>query len=193
MRHFVSRSSAVRACRFVSSGLKDASRQRRRRSPSAILDPGRVAPAFEAVAVMRERLVQSNQGTRFGSGATGGGELGGTVSLAVLRGAPEFADPGASDDAHGMTMLAAAIPGAAVESWGPLGCLARVVGKAGESDAHVSDADPSEYDGADLAEGEFAAWWCRARCGPALVLGANPQSDEGVAPASSRLGDALCR
>src|SRR5271165_2275020 len=102
----------------------------------------------------RNDLFNRNQGTLFGSGDPGGGPvLGGIVGLAVLPGAPEHADPGPCKDAHGMDVLAAAIPGAGVDAGGPAGGMARIVCKAGNGRAQVLVAGRSKHDAAALAGG----------------------------------------
>ena len=99
--HPVSTSPATGGSRVVTSGLKDAVRRRSRRSPLAILDPSRAATRLGFVAGTKERPLQPNQGTWFGSDdACGPGVASWVVEFAVLPGSPEDAYPGAGQDTH---------------------------------------------------------------------------------------------
>ncbi len=143
MRHPVSTSLAFEACRVAAPGLKDASRWRSRRSPLAILDPGRAAPAWGHMAGTKERPFQPNQGTLFGSGDTGRSlVLGGIVTGAVLPGAPKHAHPGPRQDAGGVGVLVPPLSGAGVDVGGSAGGMARVVREAGDGLAQGSCCTP---------------------------------------------------
>ena len=70
----------------------------------------------------------------------------GLVGLLVAPGAPEDAQPGASEDADGVGMVAAASPSALVDGRGPGRGVARVVGEAGECASQAMVAGPAEED-----------------------------------------------
>jgi len=83
----------------------------------------------------------------------GAGVLIGVVCVSRLPCLPEHADPGTSEDAYGMWMFTSALSGAAVDCAGPVGCMARVIGEAGDGESQVLVACPSEDDASAFAGG----------------------------------------
>jgi len=148
----VSTSLALGVLRVVASGLKDASRRRSRRSPSAILDPGRPNPAGGVCGRDEGTGVEPNQGTFVASGeADGAGVAGGVVGLTVLPSAPQHAHPGSCEDADGVGVLASTPACLGVDGIGPCGSMAGVVGEAGDGCPQIFVARSSEHDAAAFA------------------------------------------
>ena len=75
----------------------------------------------------------------------------GFVGFSGLPATPEDAEPGASEDADSVRMIAAAISGASVDVSGPRRAVARVVGEADDGLAKTLVARPAEGDAALLA------------------------------------------
>src|SRR5215218_884073 len=79
--------------------------------------------------------------------------LGGVVGGVVLPDAPDDADPGASQDAHGLGVSAGALEGLGVGAGRPWGGVAGVVGEVDDGVAQLLVARPAEPDATAGARG----------------------------------------
>lgn len=82
-----------------------------------------------------------------------GAVVGDVAGKSVLPAAPQHADPGAREDARGMGVIAAALPGARVNPRGPYRRMAGVVGEGRDRLAQAFVAGPAEADAAGFAGG----------------------------------------
>ena len=130
--------------RVASTNLKNAS-HRLSRSPSALLKNELPRHAFrDLLAGAKEQPLRPNQGTA-GSSGDARSEVGiEIVGLVVLPGTPEHAQPGAGEDADGVTIVASTVASTPVEGRRLSRGMSRVVDETGDGSTQASIAGPSE-------------------------------------------------
>src|SRR4051794_17942393 len=75
----------------------------------------------------------------------------GVVGLVIEPGAPDDAQPGAGEDAHGMRVIAATLASSRIDAAGPQVGVARVVGQTSDGAAQSMVAGPAKAHAARLA------------------------------------------